>query len=99
MTLRNECGRIEALLKELVMVICGKAEQYAATVMPGYTHLQRAQPITFGHHLMAYAQMLTRDLSRLQDCKERMDVMPLGSACLHHLSNRQVGNGKASWFF
>lgn len=82
MTLKNECGRIEALLKELVMVICDKAEQYAATVMPGYTHLQRAQPITFGHHLMAYAQMLMRDLSRLQDCRERMDVMPLGSGAL-----------------
>lgn len=82
MTLKNECARLEALLKELVMVICGKAEQYAATVMPGYTHLQRAQPITFGHHLMAYAQMLMRDLSRLEDCKERMDVMPLGSGAL-----------------
>ena len=50
--------------------------------MPGYTHLQRAQPVTFAHHLMAYAQMLTRDLTRLADCKERMDVMPLGSCAL-----------------
>lgn len=82
MTLKNESARIELLLKELITVICDKAEQYAGTVMPGYTHLQRAQPITFGHHLMAYAQMLMRDLSRLQDAVSRMDCMPLGSGAL-----------------
>lgn len=93
MTLKNECTHMETLLKELLMVLCDKAEQYAATVMPGYTHLQRAQPITFGHHLMAYAQMLLRDLSRLGDCKQRMDVMPLGSgalACTTYPIDREV---------
>ena len=63
-------------------MLCKKAERYAATVMPGYTHMQRAQPITFGHHLMAYAEMLLRDLSRLEDALKRMDVMPLGSGAL-----------------
>lgn len=82
MTLKNESARIELLLKELITVICDKAEQYAGTVMPGYTHLQRAQPITFGHHLMAYGHMLMRDLSRLQDANKRMDSMPLGSGAL-----------------
>lgn len=69
-------------LKELVAVLCDKAEQYAAAVMPGYTHLQRAQPITFGHHLMAYAEMLLRDIGRLADCRKRMNVSPLGSGAL-----------------
>lgn len=82
MTLKNESERINLLLKELVIVLCDKAEQYAATVMPGYTHLQRAQPITFGHHLMAYAHMFMRDLARLQDAEKRMDSMPLGSGAL-----------------
>ena len=59
-----------------------KAEKYSDTVMPGYTHLQRAQPITFGHHLLAYGEMLLRDVSRLEDCLKRMDEMPLGSCAL-----------------
>lgn len=80
--LRDECAEVETLIKELLAVLCNKAEQYADAVMPGYTHLQRAQPITFGHHLMAYAQMLLRDLSRLDDAKKRMNVMPLGSCAL-----------------
>ena len=54
-------------LKELINVLCDQAEEYADTVMPGYTHLQRAQPITFGHHLMAYAEMFLRDIGRMQD--------------------------------
>ncbi|MCQ4023004.1 MULTISPECIES: argininosuccinate lyase [unclassified Ruminococcus] len=82
MYLRDECDEVETLLKDLLEVLCNKAEQYADTVMPGYTHLQRAQPITFGHHLMAYAQMLLRDLSRLHDAKKRMNIMPLGSCAL-----------------
>ena len=82
MYLRDECDEVEALLKGLLEVLCDKAEQYADAVMPGYTHLQRAQPITFGHHLMAYAQMFLRDLSRLSDAKKRMNVMPLGSCAL-----------------
>ncbi len=80
--LKKQADEITALVKELVLVICGKAEQYADTIMPGYTHLQRAQPITFGHHLLAYGEMLLRDLSRLADCKKRMDSMPLGSGAL-----------------
>ena len=82
LTLRKDCAAVQAQLKDFVKVLCRKAEQYAATVMPGYTHMQRAQPITFGHHLMAYAEMLLRDLSRLEDALKRMDVMPLGSGAL-----------------
>ena len=80
--LRNQIEEIVELVKGLVEVICSKAEENAETVMPGYTHLQRAQPITFGHHLMAYAEMMLRDLSRLQDCYARANVMPLGSGAL-----------------
>ena len=69
-------------MKELVLVLCQKAQEHAGTVMPGYTHLQRAQPITFGHHLMAYAEMFQRDLGRIADAKTRMDVCPLGSGAL-----------------
>lgn len=70
-------------LKELLEAICQQASQYADTIMPGYTHLQRAQPITFGHHLMAYASMILRDLSRLHDCLYRMmQECPLGSGAL-----------------
>ena len=69
-------------MAELVEVLCKKAGQYASTVMCGYTHLQRAQPITFGHHLMAYACMLLRDIDRLLDCRRRMNVSPLGSGAL-----------------
>ena len=82
LTLRKDCAAVQAQLKDFVKVLCRKAERYAATVMPGYTHMQRAQPITFGHHLMAYAEMLLRDLSRLEDALRRMDVMPLGSGAL-----------------
>lgn len=80
--LKKEIKEIEELVKGLIRVIAGKAEKYSGTVMPGYTHLQRAQPITFGHHLLAYGEMLLRDLSRLEDCYKRMDEMPLGSCAL-----------------
>lgn len=80
--LKKEVKEIEELVKGLIRVIASKAEKYSGTVMPGYTHLQRAQPITFGHHLLAYGEMLLRDLSRLEDCYERMDEMPLGSCAL-----------------
>ena len=82
LTLRKDCAGIKQQLKDLVKVLCQKAEQYSATVMPGYTHMQRAQPITFGHHLMAYVEMVLRDISRLDDALKRMDVMPLGSGAL-----------------
>lgn len=80
--LKKQVDEVSSLVKSLISVICEKAYENAATVMPGYTHLQRAQPITLGHHLMAYAEMLLRDLSRLNDCKKRMDEMPLGSGAL-----------------
>lgn len=63
-------------------VLCDKAEEHCGTIMPGYTHLQRAQPITFGHHLMAYASMLLRDIDRIEDAKKRMNICPLGSGAL-----------------
>ena len=80
--LLDESEKIEKSITDLVRVIVNKAKENYDTVMPGYTHLQRAQPITFGHHLMAYASMLMRDLDRLSDCKKRMAVSPLGSGAL-----------------
>ena len=82
LTLRRETDEVIALLRQLIEVICTKAEAYTKTIMPGYTHMQRAQPITFGHHLMAYAQMLLRDVGRLTDARKRMNVCPLGSGAL-----------------
>ena len=82
LVLRNEIDIIPEKIKELINVICNKANENKETIMPGYTHLQRAQPITFGHHLMAYAAMLCRDLDRLKDVKKRMNVCPLGSGAL-----------------
>ena len=82
MVLKNEIDEISEKIKALILVLCNKAEENTDTIMPGYTHLQRAQPITFGHHLMAYASMLCRDLDRLEDVKKRMNVLPLGSGAL-----------------
>ena len=82
MVLKNEIDEISEKLKSLITVICEKAEQNTDTIMPGYTHLQRAQPITFAHHLMAYCAMLCRDLDRLGNIKKRMNVLPLGSGAL-----------------
>lgn len=82
MVLKKESAEIKEKLKELVLVLCDKAEENKTAIMPGYTHLQRAQPITFGHHLMAYAAMLLRDIDRLSDAYERMNVLPLGSGAL-----------------
>lgn len=80
--LRDSIAELNGLLKALIEVLLTKAESYAEAIMPGYTHLQRAQPITFGHHLMAYVSMLLRDIERLNDCKKRMNIMPLGSGAL-----------------
>lgn len=80
--LRKQCGTLRSQLHNLVEVLCKKASEYANAVMPGYTHMQRAQPITFGHHLMAYAEMFLRDLDRLQDTQKRMNHCPLGSGAL-----------------
>ena len=82
MYLRGEIDGITALTKTLAAVLCDKAEEYKAAIMPGYTHLQRAQPITFGHQLMAYAMMLLRDLSRLGDCRRRLNLSPIGCCAL-----------------
>tara|TARA_Y100000766_G_scaffold118488_1_gene101758 strand:- start:150 stop:1556 length:1407 start_codon:yes stop_codon:yes gene_type:complete len=80
--LMEKIDDISNLLISLQESILSKAERHAGSIMPGLTHLQIAQPVTFGHHLMAWFEMLSRDYSRLQDAKERMNVMPLGSAAL-----------------
>ena len=80
--LRDEIAKIRTLVHRLAVVLVQLAEQHTETVMPGYTHLQRAQPVTFAHHLMAYVQMLLRDLGRLDDTNKRMNVCPLGSGAL-----------------
>ncbi len=78
----KQCDSLKEQIVSLIKVLCDKAEAHSSAVMPGYTHLQRAQPITFGHHLLAYADMLLRDIGRLDDCKRRMSVSPLGSCAL-----------------
>ena len=80
--LREEIDTIVSLTKELICAVVDKAEEYKSAIMPGYTHLQRAQPITFGHHLMAYAMMLLRDADRLGDCRKRMNQSPIGCCAL-----------------
>ncbi|MCC8191852.1 MAG: argininosuccinate lyase [Ruminococcus sp.] len=82
MYLRDEIVEIKSLVKELINTIVEIAENNLDTVMPGYTHLQRAQPVTFAHHLSAYANMLCRDYERLNDTYKRTDRMPLGSGAL-----------------
>ena len=80
--LKSETDSVKSLLLKLLNSICNKAQQYKTAVMPGYTHLQRAQPITFGHHLMAYAMMFLRDYERLCDAEKRLLVSPIGSCAL-----------------
>ena len=82
MYLREESEKVIELLRTLVGDITDKAEENKAVIVPGYTHLQRAQPITFGHHLMAYAMMLLRDISRIRDAVDRMNYSPIGSCAL-----------------
>lgn len=82
MYLRDESAEIVGLIKKLLSVICKKAEEYKTAIMPGYTHLQRAQPITFAHHILAYGMMFTRDISRIEDAVKRMNYSPLGSCAL-----------------
>jgi argininosuccinate lyase len=79
---KGEIEQIDGLLEKLLGTLHDMAEKHQDTVMPGYTHLQRAQPVTFAYHLMAYYQMFTRDRSRFADCYERMDYLPLGSGAL-----------------
>jgi argininosuccinate lyase len=80
--LRDEIDAIDAELARLLGALLDKAEEYADAIMPGFTHLQTAQPVTFGHHLLAWFEMLVRDRERLADCRRRVDVMPLGAAAL-----------------
>lgn len=80
--LRGAAGKTREMLIGLIEVLCDKAGENIDTVMPGYTHMQRAQPVTLAHHLLAYTQMFRRDVSRLDDCVKRMNISPLGSGAL-----------------
>ena len=80
--LKAEIDKTSGLLLGLIETLLDLADQHVDWIMPGFTHLQIAQPITLGHHLMAYAAMFQRDAERLADCRRRADVMPLGSGAL-----------------
>ncbi len=80
--LRDEADEIIALIKKLIGAILSQAKEHKKTIMPGYTHLQRAQPITFAHQLLAYGMMLSRDITRIKDAVHRMNVSPIGSCAL-----------------
>ncbi len=80
--LRGEIAAVKTKINALLKAIYDKATAHAGTIMPGYTHLQRAQPVTFAHHILAYAQMLRRDMGRLDDAARRMNLSPLGSCAL-----------------
>ncbi|MCQ2486059.1 MAG: argininosuccinate lyase [Clostridia bacterium] len=80
--LRDETAEIIGLIRNLLAAILEQAKAHKTSIMPGYTHLQRAQPITFAHHLLAYAMMFTRDITRLEDAVKRMNYSPLGSCAL-----------------
>ena len=82
MYLRSQIDEITDLVKDVIAAILKQAEENKSVIMPGYTHLQRAQPILFSHHLMAYAMMLLRDLDRLSDCRKRMNISPIGCCAL-----------------
>lgn len=80
--LKKESAAIDSILKELLQALSKLAKEHVNTVMPGYTHLQRAQPVTFAYHLLAYYQMFSRDIERFADCLSRIDRLPLGSGAL-----------------
>lgn len=80
--LRDEISTIQDLIRDLQAALVDLAEQHAEVVMPGFTHLQVAQPVSFGHHMLAYVEMLGRDHERMVDCRKRVNRMPLGSAAL-----------------
>ncbi len=82
MYLRSETDEIARRVRELTATVAAVAEANKTAIMPGYTHLQRAQPILFSHHILAYAMMLLRDLERLRDCRGRIDVSPIGACAL-----------------
>ena len=79
---RERCDIAGQLITELMGVLLDQAERHADTVMPGFTHLQTAQPVTFGHHMLAYVEMLSRDAARFLDARNRMNLCPLGTAAL-----------------
>src|SRR5689334_20898814 len=79
---RNAADRLDRQMAALQEALLGQAERHAATVMPGFTHLQIAQPVTFGHHLLAYVEMIGRDRARLGDCRRRLNESPLGAGAL-----------------
>ncbi len=79
---RDAIDYMDLALRELQSALIAKSEQYADAIMPGYTHFQSAQPVTFGHHLLAYVEMIGRDRSRLRDCRARLNESPLGAAAL-----------------
>ena len=80
--LRGAIDRIDQGLRQLQAALLKQADQHAATLMPGFTHLQPAQPVTFGHHMLAYVEMLGRDRARFADCRRRVNESPLGAAAL-----------------
>ncbi len=82
MYVRREIGTVIGLLLDLEEALCAQARRHQGTVMPGYTHLQRAQPVSFAQHLLAYGAMFRRDVTRLEDCRERLNECPLGSGAL-----------------
>lgn len=82
MYLRERADEIKSLISDVIVALTEKAAAHAETVVPGYTHLQRAQPISFGHHLLAYSEMLLRDKDRLDDAVRRMNICPLGAGAL-----------------
>ncbi|HEX7388978.1 MAG TPA: argininosuccinate lyase, partial [Acidiphilium sp.] len=79
---RTALDTLDGQARDLMQALAGRAAEHAATIMPGFTHLQTAQPVTFGHHLLAYVEMLARDRGRLADCRHRLNECPLGAAAL-----------------
>ncbi|MBQ3225997.1 MAG: argininosuccinate lyase [Clostridia bacterium] len=82
MYLRDEIDTLSELLKTAMRTVLSLADKHSGAIMPGYTHLQKAQPVSFGHHMLAYFEMFKRDLSRLSDCRQRINWMPLGAGAL-----------------
>jgi len=79
---RDAIDGLDGQIADVMRALAGRAAEHAADPMPGFTHLQTAQPVTFGHHLLAYVEMLSRDRSRLADCRRRLNECPLGAAAL-----------------
>ncbi len=82
MWVRDQADSVQSALEEFISALLDKADEHADSVMPGFTHLQTAQPVTLGHHCLAYVEMMARDLSRFKDARERMNECPLGAAAL-----------------